>query len=156
MAQLESLKQQLIMTQHELTDMASVVAELSERISSVQTRVSDALDALDHLDDAPAGQAEQAAPPPPAEGVGTVPFGKDPVMYLNELVQQGAIQRYTVKVSAGGPAHDKMWTVSFTTTNDDNIMTPVAGRVFTASHRVKKQAEKACALLILDEYNELE
>ena len=153
MAQLESLKQQLIMSQHDLNDIASTVAELSDRISNVQTRVSDA---LDHLDDAPAGQAEQAAPPPPAEGVGTVPFGKDPVMYLNELVQQGAIQRYTVKVSADGPAHDKMWTVSFTTTNDDNIMTPVAGRVFTASHRVKKQAEKACALLILDEYNELE
>ena len=141
------------MSQHDLNDIASTVAELSDRISNVQTRGSDA---LDHLDDAPAGQAEQAAPPPPAEGVGTVPFGKDPVMYLNELVQQGAIQRYTVKVSADGPAHDKMWTVSFTTTNDDNIMTPVAGRVFTASHRVKKQAEKACALLILDEYNELE
>ena len=156
MAQLESMKQQLIMSQHDLNDIASTVAELSDRISNVQTRVSDA---LDHLDDAPAGQAGQAgqaAPPPPAEGVGTVPFGKDPVMYLNELVQQGAIQRYTVKVSADGPAHDKIWTVSFTTTNDDNIMTPVAGRVFTASHSVKKQAEKACALLILSEYNELE
>ena len=156
MAQLESMKQQLIMSQHDLNDIASTVAELSDRISNVQTRVSDALDALDHLDDAPAGQAEQAAPPPPAEGIGTVPGGKDPVMYLNECVQGGVIQRYTVKVSAAGPAHNLMWTVSFTTTNDDPIMTPVAGRVFTASHSVKKQAEKACALLILHEYGELE
>ena len=156
MAQLESLKQQLIMSQHDLNDIASVVAHLSERISNVQTRVSDA---LDHLDDAlagQAGQAEQAVQQPAAEGLGTVPGGKGPVMYLNELVQQGEMQRYTVKVSAGGPAHDVMWTVSFTTTNDDNIMTPVAGRVFTASHSVKKQAEKACALLMLEEYNELE
>ena len=57
MAQLESLKQQLIMSQHDLNDIASTVAELSDRISNVQTRVSDA---LDHLDDAPAGQAGQA------------------------------------------------------------------------------------------------
>ena len=156
MAQLESMKQQLIMSQHDLNDLASIVAEISERISNVQTRVSDA---LGHLDGAPAGQAGQAgqaAPPPPAEGIGTVPGGKDPVMYLNELVQGGVIQRYTVKVSAAGPGHNIMWTVSFTTTNDDPIMTPVAGRVFTASHSVKKQAEKACALLILSEYNELE
>ena len=123
----------------------------------MQTRVSDA---LDHLDGAPAGQAGQAgqaAQQPAAEGVGTVPGGKDPLMYLNEKVQQGAIQRYyTATVSAVGPAHDRRWAVSFAMTNDDANMAPVAGRVFTASHSVKKQAEKACALLILDEYNELE
>ena len=54
----------------------------------MQTRVSDA---LDHLDGAPAGQAGQAGQPA-AEGVGTVPGGKDPLMYLNGKVQQGAIQ----------------------------------------------------------------
>ena len=156
MAQLESMKQQLIMSQHDLNDIASLVADLSGRISNVQTRVSDA---LDHLDDAPAGQAGQAgqaAQQPAAEGVGTVPGGKDPLMYLNEKVQQGVIQRYTTTVSAVGPAHNKMWTVSFATTNDDANMTPVAGRVFTASHSRKNQAEKACALLMLDEYDELE
>ena len=43
MAELESMKQQLIMSQNDLTDLASIVADLSERISNVQTRVSDAL-----------------------------------------------------------------------------------------------------------------
>ena len=69
MAQLESLKQQLIMSQHDLNNIASTVAELSDRISNVQTRVSDA---LDHLDDALAGQAGQAGQPATQDSVSTV------------------------------------------------------------------------------------
>ena len=137
------------MMQHELTDIADALAATSVRVANLQARVSDAIGVLREGEGVQGnGQHVGGQQVNEEGGEGSrVPNGKDPLAYLNELIQQGLIINYTPTSSQDGPPNATTHECTFTTED---------GHSFTARDGKLKMAKKRCAVLMLRHYGMLE
>ena len=125
----DSLVDNLLTVQQELTDVRDAVFRLRER---VERAVSEAL-----LAEASVFSDHHR-----------VPGGKSPSAYLHELVQQhdGDIPSYSQTFQHEGPPHARVFTC---------LIAVDGGETFTASASTKKEARQVCANLVLRRYNKL-
>ena len=93
------------MMQHELTDIADALAATSVRVANVQAHVSDAIGVLSEGEGVQGNGQHVGGQQVNEEGgnESRVPGGKDPLAYLNELIQQDLIINYTPTSSQDGP-----------------------------------------------------